>query len=153
MKITTTQIHVDISKLKDLAAKAKSSYARVGVLGGKAKRSDDINNYELAIVHEFGTDTIPPRSWGRMPIESKKKDITSFVNKNLDILIAGNISKFFNNLGAYGLSIIQDAFATRGFGKWAKNAPATIQAKGSDSPLIDTGAFRKSMSWDIKVSE
>jgi hypothetical protein len=33
---------------------------------------------------------------------------------------------------------------------WPPNAPATIRAKGSDSPLIDTGEMRKAITHVIR---
>lgn len=34
---------------------------------------------------------------------------------------------------------------------WAPNAPSTIRAKGSDQPLIDTGALRQAITWVIRI--
>lgn len=34
--------------------------------------------------------------------------------------------------------------------EWSANAPATIEQKGSDRPLIDTGTLRKSITYVVK---
>jgi len=52
-------------------------------------------------------------------------------------------------LGLLGQSIIQDWFDNPANG-WPENAQSTIDAKGSDRPLIDTGNLRKSMTYVIR---
>lgn len=34
---------------------------------------------------------------------------------------------------------------------WAPNAPSTIRRKGSDRPLIDTGALRQAITWVVRL--
>lgn len=150
-----TQININLDKLNKLTKACKNTYARVGVLAGGnlRKEKDHITNYELAIIHEFGSpkSNIPARSFLKMPIETKKKDVMTIAERNVDLLLnTQDVIGFFKKLGVEGQRIIQLAFDTGGFGKWAKNKPSTIAAKGSDSPLVDTSALRKSISWDIK---
>jgi hypothetical protein len=151
-----TVISVNLDGLNKLTKDCKNTHARVGVLAGDNIRPGgaDVSNYDLALIHEFGTldGKIPARSWARMPIESNGKELVRFAEKNSDLLLKdGNVKAFFDKIGAWGLGIIRQAFATQGFGKWADNAPSTIAAKGGkDSPLIHTRAFEKSMSWDVQ---
>lgn len=150
-----TQININLGALKKLTKACKDTYARVGVLGGGNLRKGDtgVSNYDLAIIHEFGSpkNNIPVRSFLKMPIETKKNDVLKLAEKNADLLLqTQDVIGFFKKLGVEGQRIVQEAFATGGFGKWAKNKPSTIAAKGSDSPLIDTSQLRRSISWDIK---
>jgi phage gpG-like protein len=74
--------------------------------------------------------------------------------KNLE-----NVRRAFNNLGdkienpdtklmqRLGDTVIEDIdqrFATRGYGTWKPLAPSTIQRKGHDNILIDTGTMMTS---------
>lgn len=152
-----TVISVNLDGLNKLTKDCKNTHARVGVLAGNAVRpgAQDVSNYDLALIHEFGTldGKIPPRSFLRMPVESNGKELVRFAEKNSDVLLKdGNVKRFFEKIGAWGQGIVQQAFDTGGFGKWAPNAPSTIDAKGGkDSPLIDTGALRKSISYDVQT--
>ena len=61
-----------------------------------------------------------------------------------------HIKEVFVKIGIIAEGVVQEAFSTRGFGKWAPNSEMTIAQKGSDSPLIDTAQLRKSISSDVK---
>lgn len=149
---------MNIDGLKDFVAKAKGTYARVGILGSSAVRAGDgqVSNYDLTLIHIFGTldGRIQPRDFLRFPIEHKGKDLLNFMEKRADILMKdGDAVRFFKAVGAFGQGIVQQAFDTGGFGQWAPNAPSTIAAKGGkDSPLIDTAALRKAVSYDVRTS-
>lgn len=149
---------MNIDGLKNFVSKARGTYARVGILGSGAMRADagQVSNYDLALIHEFGTldGKIPHRSFLRLPIEYKGKDIMAFMEKRAGVLLKdGDAVRFFGAVGAFGQGIVQEAFATGGFGQWAPNAPSTIAAKGGkDSPLIDTSALRKAVSYDVVTS-
>ena len=120
-------------------------YVKVGVFGDhKAERTDDtINNVELATIQEFGSISqhIPARSFLRMPIVEKRKEILAFAasKKMRDLLLAGDKKKALTLLGIFAETVIDDAFETSGFGKWAslKHRVGKI--------LIDTGQLRRSI--------
>lgn len=47
-------------------------------------------------------------------------------------------------------SIVQEAFATRGFGQWQPNTNKEyIKLKGSTTPLIDTGLLKNSVAYKV----
>lgn len=166
-----TKIKFDISGLQDaVKALGKGHYARVGILGGdaSAKHKEAVGhgktrkasaapspftNAEIGLVHEMGSISrnIPPRSFLRMPIEEKKRDLIRFLgsSKIQELFKAGQIKKIFKMLGVEAEGIVDDAFRSRGFGKWALLSQRTIDAKGSDAPLIDTAQLRRSVSSDV----
>lgn len=131
------------------------SYVKVGVLGADAMRTDGegASNVDIAITQEFGSisKNIPPRSFLRMPIQQKEKQIRAFVasKKVMDCLLSGKVERGMAFVGIYAESWIQSAFVSRGFGKWKPNAPSTIKRKGSDKPLIDTGELRRAISSEV----
>jgi hypothetical protein len=151
-KISTVKLNM--SGFRKFADELKGWQARVGVLKTSPARESDegeISNYDIAIISEFGSETrnIPARSWANMPITTHKDDIMKFSGKQAALLTEGRVELFFKKLGAEGVRIVQEAFATRGFGRWAPNTQSTIDAKGGkDSPLIDTGDFRESITFD-----
>lgn len=121
-------------------------YVKVGLFGDhKEKRDDDqhINNVELGIIHEFGSLSahIPARSFLRMPIQEKRKEILAYgASREIsDLLKAGDKKKALKLLGVFAENIIQRAFDTGGFGKWAslKHRYGKI--------LVDTGQLRRAI--------
>ena len=106
---------------------------------------------EIAASNEFGVPEkgIPARSFIRAPINLFEEKIYKSMDKHL------NVSKIDTNkalgvLGATATSVILEAFKTRGFGKWKENSDLTKLLKGSDSPLVDTGQLRQSITWEIR---
>ena len=101
---------------------------------------------------------IPARSWLVMPL-TRKNELLKKLRKKLG---ADNwqIKQYFEkNADFYSLAIllgvsaveqIQEAFDTEGFGEWAPNSPYTIQRKGSSMPLIDKGALRKKVTYEVE---
>lgn len=124
---------------------AKGQYVKVGVFGDhKSARNDEsINNVELAVIQEFGSisNHIPARSFIRMPIMEKRKEILAFAASKpmADLLMQGKQNKALKLLGVFSENIIQSAFDSSGFGKWAslKHRVGKI--------LVDTGQLRRSV--------
>ncbi len=113
-----------------------------------------LSNAALGLIHEFGSisKNIPARSFLRMPIMMKGKDITTQMSGSSvrNAVESGNFKKVFQILGIIGEGLVKSAFSTGGFGQWAENKPATIRRKGSAAPLIDTGQLRRSITSDVK---
>jgi hypothetical protein len=81
-----------------------------------------------------------------MPLHLKSKEILADAFQGAPELIRkGNIRMILVRLGIACEKWIQMAFATGGFGSWAPDSPATINRKGSASPLIDTAQLRRSI--------
>lgn len=142
---------IDLGKLDAIRQQLlKGYYAKVGILSDKPHDGTDFGMVELGTIHEFGsiTNNIPPRSFLRMPLLEKKKDLVNVLATRTvaTMLENGNIKDIFKVLGVKAQAIIQDAFATGGFGKWKDINPATKKAKGSSAILIDTGELRRSIS-------
>ena len=129
---------------------------KVGILGSKATQKHngtDKTNAEIGFLNEFGSASqhIPERSFIRMPLRTK---LNQYIRQKKSLsaeqfekaIKEGKEEDFAKKVGIVAEEVIQDAFASRGFGKWAPNAPRTIAEKGSDSPLIDTGQLRRSIT-------
>lgn len=161
---------VNFSGLKGLAKAfdTRDKSVRVGVLGSTGGNADEngTTNATIGMVMELGNPgnrmyntergnpaPIPARSWLRMPLMHQAKKIEQDVVKGKkkigEQIKAGNVDAFLERVGIACVAQIQEAFATRGFGQWAPNSQVTIKGKKSDSPLIDTGELRKSVSYKV----
>ena len=134
---------IDMTKFNDFIKQINDEkFVKVGILGNKNNRSKG-TNASIGAIMEFGSISkkISVRSFLRMPLHQKSKEILEMVKKTSKGLIEkGNHTQIFVNLGLACESIIQQAFTTSGFGKWA---PLKYR---DGKPLIDTGQLRRSIT-------
>jgi hypothetical protein len=149
---------MDLSVLDGLVKSlGKDTYVKVGVLGDKTTRDDggNLTNAAIGVIQEFGsvTNNIPARSFLRMPLESHAEQILSFVGskKVSSLLLAGKPAEALKLVGLYAEAWVHSAFASRGFGSWAPNAPLTVRRKKSSAPLIDTRQLERSISSEVVI--
>lgn len=118
----------------------------VGVLGNAPRHPSGLNLADIATFNEFGTDTIPARSFLRSTVDE---------NKNYD----AEIRALVRNLGArgalqalelLGMKITADVKRKIVELDEPPNAPATVEKKGSSNPLIDTGRLRQGIDYEVK---
>ena len=129
-----------MTNLDDLIKSLKDNYTlRVGIIGSKAKASHDKNsknsltNAELGTFHEFGTSKMPRRSFLEDSLKFKLKFNTEQMKELRNALFTQFFVKktpkqFLQDLGARCLQIIEEGFATNGFGMWKPLASSTEQA-------------------------
>jgi hypothetical protein len=149
------KITQNFTKLEELNKNLKTKLiTKVGILGNASGRDGGITNAEIGAKHEFGSlsEGIRRRSFLNDPLVEKRKDFVKAEAKIIaDNLAEKNgIKKIFRKAGAKAEEIIQQAFATGGFGKWAPLSEKTIDQKGSSSILIDTAQLRKSISSEVE---
>lgn len=148
----TNKVTFDIKKLEILEKALKKKYAvKVGILNDVA-REGGMGNAEIGIIMEYGSfkRKIPPRSFLIMPINKKRKEILKKVGPvAFKHFMAGQPKKAYVALGLQAESVVQDAFTSAGFGTWKPLKEATIKAKGSSKPLIDTGQLRRSITSEV----
>lgn len=145
-----------LKKLNEELAKSGKVTVRVGVLAGKTDRQEgEFNNAELGAVHEMGSKTgmIPSRSFLRTPcLEDLPEELKKSGPKKLARMIAQKgMVEAMKTVGVLAENSVDHAFETRGKGRWAPNAPATVRKKGSDSPLIDQGKLRRSVTSKVHL--
>lgn len=142
---------------KYLGAGEQKGYFKQGVEFAKrrarlgAPADEPMTNPDLAAKHEFGIG-VPRRSMLRMPLhlhgDRVLKDAQDDARAQLKDVARNpkaTAKKVLTRLGIGAENLVQDAFASGGFGTWAPNAPATIALKGSDAPLIDTAQLRRAV--------
>lgn len=146
-------------KLFERALKNDPHRVVVGIHGeaAEAKHGEDgIDNVRLAGVHEFGAqiDTgrgivdIPERSFIRSTVDDHGgyKDV---ISKLADKVLTGSMT-VPQALGLLGEKVTSDMKRTIEKGIDPPNAPSTIEAKGSDKPLIDTAQMKNSITYAVR---
>jgi hypothetical protein len=155
-----SEVRGDFSRLDKLVEElGKKHYVDIGILGESNETVEGGKTLAgIGAVHEFGTDkagrgnsvTIPERSFIRMPLQTGQEAFARKIDPKVQGFVEqGDIKGIFKLIGAAGEGRIQEAFDTRGFGQWPPNAPSTIKAKGSDSPLINDGDLKKAIMFKV----
>jgi hypothetical protein len=107
---------------------------------------------ELAIIaasQEFGTDMIPERSFLRATLDEQdgayREATADAIRSVLDGKRPAKVA-----LERLGLRVAHDAQGKIRSGIDPALAPATIAAKGSSKPLIDTGRLLRSITYQVR---
>lgn len=135
---------------------------------------------QVGIWHEYGTKTVPQRSFIRGPLDAKKAELSQAIEAQFELVLSNSTSveKALGRVGLVARNISIGAFRTQGYGEWPALSPLTIElrraggaksgkdvgnaAKASQSafwkpagskeakPLIDTGLLRSSITWVVE---
>jgi len=93
---------------------------------------------------------IPPRPVLEPAIEHHKGEIAGQLKKATDMALnGGDPEPELHKAGMMAQNFARGWFTNPANG-WPPNAPATIERKGSDRPLIDTGELRKAITYVIE---
>jgi len=131
---------------KTLKGLTKKYFTKLGIFGKKDSRKGALSNAELGVVHEFGSHSkgIPSRSFLRMPLIEKRKQLLKSIAKQKENLEKGlldnGIKEVFELAGIEAEAIVLKAFETGGYGKWAP------LKKRKGTPLIDTGQLSRAIT-------
>lgn len=106
-------------------------------------------------VHEHGSPLykIPARPILEPAIENSKEEIAEAMSDVIKVAMEGNnITPELHKVGELA------EYAAKGWfnnpdNKWAANSLVTIQRKGSDKPLIDSGGLKKNITHVIKEGD
>lgn len=114
-----------------------------------------INNAELLFIHSKGSELrgIPARPVIEPAIEAddNREAISAELATAAQGVLEHNPSKTLRGMkraGLAGQNASRDWF-TDPRNNWPENAPSTIAEKGSERPLIDTGALRAAITYVI----
>ena len=142
-KAVSVKVRKDIyKKVKKNLEKFSKKDLLVGVPQEKSQREDgdrSISNAELMFIHTNGSPArnIPKRPTIEPTIAENKKEISSKFKAAI-LKILQDKGDGMTDLEKIGLWVVNKIKAKFGSDELAPNAPATIKAKGSDRPLIDT---------------
>lgn len=135
--------------LQEVRRQHGGTHAKVGVLDSTNARTDGsgITNAELALIHEFGSPDagIPERSHFRSTFDANKGKYERQLTRAVGLVLDRKLS-FEGALELVAIQHEADIKAAIARGIPPENAPSTIARKGSTKPLIDTGAYRASIT-------
>ncbi len=120
------------------------SYTKVGVQEN-SKDQDGVSDLVLiAASNEFGTDTIPERSFIRSTFEENRDKLAEISAAEADAIMTGrkDVRTSLQLMGEYHAGQIQAKIHSH---PPPENAPATIKRKGSSGTLVDTGNLAQSI--------
>lgn len=147
------EVTLDIRGLERIKKEVLKNYVvKVGILGSNDNRDGENSNATIGLKHEFGSasDNVPERSFLRAPLREKMPEELKGIGQDyFDSLTEDNIENFFEKLGIKAEEIIQNAFDTRGFGKWAALSNKTVKKKGFDTVLVETTQLRNSIMSEV----
>lgn len=150
----TDEINLEgLEQLTKMFKNLENLQGRVGILGDGAKR-EGTTNAEIGLKHEFGDGELPQRSFLRVPVmERLEKYLSqnglfdkSVIKKSLKDKSAMDIMK---KIAVTAESIVLEAFATGGFGKWPKWRNPDYK-NNTGMILVDTQQLRNSITSEVK---
>lgn len=95
-------------------------------------------------LQNFGNDKIPPRPWLVPGAQSATQDIIDVVADGLEQQTPPD--QTLEQVGAVAVGAVQQYITDL---RTPPNAPYTIEKKGSDNPLIDTGSMRAAVTYKV----
>lgn len=112
---------------------------------------------EVAIWNEYGTTTAPPRPAFRMGLEAaqrtNKKMIQAFLKNTSTRILQGRTADIDRNLTTLltqiGRSAKKETQEIIKMGSTTPNAPSTIDKKGFDHPLYETGLLLENVDYEV----
>lgn len=131
--------------------------ALVGITQSTARRrGDDVTNAELMFIHSHGSPArgIPMRKVIEPAISAQgnKEPIAAELKEAAIAKLHGNDLDAIAHLKRAGMLGMNAAvrWFTDPRNNWPPNKPDTVKRKGSDRPLIDTGALRKAITYTVR---
>lgn len=148
---------LNLKPLEDLikALELASPSARVGILGDKSQRPSDKgeqSNADIGVAHEFGTETLPVRSFLRVPITTQMQKYLNesnfFGSDSLKLIISEkSLMEWVRKIGIIAETIVGDSFENGGFGTWK---PSNMDGKKIKQTLVETTQLRDSITSEVK---
>ena len=151
--LDTLAVYVGVPAAESSRRQVAHEKTKAGKVQAKVLPALDttINNAELLYIHTHGSPLrhIPARPVIEPAIEDDKVNIVQELKGAAQAALVGDRAGAVSGLQRAGQ---EGENAARGWftnpkNNWAPNAPATIAAKGSDRPLIDTAQLRKAIIW------
>ena len=130
----------------------KGRVVKVGIMGDETNEGTSVVDY--AVYNEFGTDRIPARPFMATTADANREKAVDFTEFLVDKIIYGELTvdRALRNLGEWYQAQIQ--MTIRNAKSWAvPDAPATVKAKGSSSPLIDQGRLVQAIRYEVMGGE
>ena len=117
----------------------------VGIRGEQGESLQGESLVEYAAANEFGSARIPERSFLRSTASKNQDAYSRELENAVGRYIDDGREAAIVSLKRLGVRAVGDVQTTITELRTPPNSPATIAAKGSSNPLIDTGRMRQSI--------
>ena len=128
--------HGDIPRIKGGSGRVKVGFPR----------GTDPEAMMKAIIHNYGTRSIPERPFMDNAIRDNRKEYRELLRKYGEAILSGRMT-VNAALTALGMKAAGDVQAEIAATVSPPNDPDTIARKGSSSPLVDTGDMERAVTW------
>ncbi len=144
-------------KVLALLTSGTKPVVKVGVFGAKAAETHlqekptggSLTVGEIATIHEFGLGTCPERSFIRGWCDENEGNVVNFLAKESQRAITLKMPNFDQGLERLGLFCVSGIQVRIANGIPPALKQATIDRKGSSTPLINTGQLRSSITYEV----
>jgi hypothetical protein len=123
--------------------------------GGEAHRAANdtgapLTNADVATFHEFGTSTIPQRSFIRAWYDEDQEFIRTTLQKQMGLVVAGKLT---TEVASERIALAFEGAVKKRISRGIPPPlqPETIARKGSSRALVDTGQLRASIRGRAEV--
>ena len=129
---------------------------KVGIQSDAGASEDGTPLASIAFWNEFGTDgggwggPIPARPFLRDTSDEKRAEWNRVADRAINAAITGRAT-LRRGLEILGTLAERDIKAGFTGGGWTPNSPVTVALKGSSAPLIETGALRGAIRYEVRL--
>ena len=124
--------------------------------GSTASHGNGMNNVQVALANEIGSapgvrPVVPSRPFVKQAFSGSKRDpFLRNMKKMLGMISQGNMSTLIalERIGRMGESRVKEEIT---HGQFAPNTAFTVNKKGSDKPLIDSGKMRAAVTYKVRM--
>ena len=113
---------------------------------------DGTSTAMVAAVHEFGSGSIPERSFLRSTFDEQQKKYIKMASKLFKKAVDGKITAE-QIADLIGLEAAADVVDKINAIQTPPNSDATILRKGSSNPLVDTGHLKQSIRHEVRTEK
>ena len=140
---------VDIDRGYSDLLQSLRSMTNVQVVVGVRSDGGSPDIADIAFWNEFGTDDghVPERSFLRSTMDENRDAYARLMTAAVKKVTKG--AKTRNAYRVVGRRIVFDVQRKISHGVAPPNAPSTIAKKGSATPLLDTGALRSAVDFEV----
>lgn len=130
---------------RELAKLRGNKYVTVGIHEDAGNTEDgEMTQAQNGALQNFGNDKIPARPWLIPGVESATSDVIDTIASGIENGLS--TEQIMEQVGAIAVGATQQYITDL---RDPPNAPYTIEKKGSDNPLIDTGSMRSSVTYKV----
>lgn len=147
-RIVTKDIDRGWNRIKREIAKMDGAYVKTGIQQGEPGH-DGVPMVTIAAANEFGTDSIPERSFVRSSFDENQRPYHQMMSGLASDIYRGTTTVKLA-LSVAGERIQADIQKKITDIRTPPNAPSTIAQKGTDNPLIDDGDLRRSIRYVVQ---